>query len=135
MNISAHKHSHEFQSLHEHGQERSLSVLILTLVVMVIEIVAGTIYGSMALLADGWHMSTHAAAFIIVLAAYHYARKHTDDSAFSFGTGKFSVLGGFASAVALALAITGAGMKVLRILPTDLSDAHVDPHHNSGKGA
>lgn len=96
-------HSHEFESLHEHGRKRSVQVLILTLVVMVIEIVAGTLTGSMALLADGWHMSTHAAAFIIVLAAYHYARKHTKDPAFTFGTGKFSVLGGFASAVALAL--------------------------------
>lgn len=103
MNIDRFSHSHNFQSLHEHGQKRSMQVLILTLVVMVIEIVAGMLTGSMALLADGWHMSTHTAAFIIVLAAYHYARKHADDPAFSFGTGKFSVLGGFASAVALAM--------------------------------
>ena len=96
-------HSHDFAVLHEHGQRRSLQVLVLTLVVMVVEIVAGTLTGSMALLADGWHMSTHAAAFMIVLAAYHYARKHRNDPAFSFGTGKFSVLGGFASAVALAM--------------------------------
>ncbi len=96
-------HTHDFESLHEHGQKRSWQVLILTLVVMVVEIVAGTLTGSMALLADGWHMSTHAAAFLIVLAAYHYARKHARDPAFSFGTGKFSVLGGFASAVALAM--------------------------------
>lgn len=97
------EHTHDFQTLHEHGQKRSWQVLILTLIVMVVEIVAGTLTGSMALLADGWHMSTHAAAFMIVLAAYHYARKHANDPAFSFGTGKFSVLGGFASAVALAV--------------------------------
>lgn len=103
MNAESFRHSHDFQVLHKQGQKRSWQVLILTLIVMVIEIVAGTIYGSMALLADGWHMSTHAAAFIIVLAAYHYARKHANDPAFSFGTGKFSVLGGFASAVALAM--------------------------------
>ena len=96
-------HTHQFQSLHEHGQKRSWRVLILTLIVMVVEIVAGTVFGSMALLADGWHMSTHAVAFVIVLVAYHYARKHADDPTFSFGTGKFSVLGGFASAIALAL--------------------------------
>ena len=101
--LSRWRHEHDFQSLHEHGQLRSWQVLILTLVVMVVEIVAGTVYGSMALLADGWHMSTHAAAFIIVLAAYRYARKHARDPAFSFGTGKFSVLGGFASSVALAV--------------------------------
>jgi cation diffusion facilitator family transporter len=103
MNIEAYQHHHNFQSLHKHGQKRSWQVLILTLVVMVVEIVAGSIYGSMALLADGWHMSTHAVAFIIVLVAYHYAHRHADSSAFSFGTGKFSVLGGFASAVALAV--------------------------------
>ncbi len=103
MNIEILEHDHSFQTLHEHGQKRSWQVLILTLVVMAIEIVAGTVYGSMALLADGWHMSTHAFAFIIVLAAYHYAKKYANNPAFSFGTGKFSVLGGFASAVALAL--------------------------------
>jgi cation diffusion facilitator family transporter len=102
-NLSRWQHPHNFMSLHEHGSRRSWQVLILTLIVMVIEIVAGMLFGSMALLADGWHMSTHAVAFIIVLTAYHYARKHVDNPAFSFGTGKISVLGGFASAVALAV--------------------------------
>lgn len=97
------QHNHDYLTLHEHGRKRSWQVLILTLIVMVVEIVAGTIFGSMALLADGWHMSTHAVAFIIVLAAYHYAQKHARNPAFSFGTGKFGVLGGFASAVALAV--------------------------------
>lgn len=103
MKTDPFRHSHNFQTLHEHGQRRSWQVLTLTLIVMVVEIAAGTLYGSMALLADGWHMSTHAVAFIIVLAAYRYAHKHANDPAFSFGTGKFSVLGGFASAVALAV--------------------------------
>lgn len=76
---------------------------MLTLIVMTAEIVAGTVFGSMALLADGWHMSTHAVAFIIVLVTYHYAHKHAGNSAFSFGTGKFGVLGGFASAAALGV--------------------------------
>jgi cation diffusion facilitator family transporter len=103
MNTGGFEHKHEFHALHVHGQRRSLQVLILTLAVMIIEIVAGMVFVSMALLADGWHMGTHAAAFVIVLAAYHYARKYANDPAFSFGTGKFSVLGGFASAAALGV--------------------------------
>jgi cation diffusion facilitator family transporter len=70
---------------------------------MVVEIIAGSVFGSMALLADGWHMSTHVAAFMITIFAYRYARKHADNPAYAFGTGKVSVLGGFASAVALAV--------------------------------
>jgi len=70
---------------------------------MVVEIIAGTISGSMALLADGWHMATHVAAFMITLFAYHYARKHTNNPRFSYGPGKVNVLGGFASAIALAV--------------------------------
>ena len=60
-------------------------------------------YGSMALLADGWHMATHVAAFTVTLAAYRYARAHVDDPRFSFGTGKVTTLAGFASAVGLAV--------------------------------
>ena len=89
--------------LHEHGERRTLQVLLLTATMMIIEVVAGVIFGSMALLADGWHMGTHAAAFLITIFAYRYARKHAASPAFAFGTGKVSVLGGFASAVALAV--------------------------------
>jgi cation diffusion facilitator family transporter len=96
-------HSHDFSVIHEQGERRTLYVLILTAVTMLIEIGAGTLYGSMALLADGWHMSTHVAAFLITLFAYRYARKHRVNPLFSFGTGKVSVLGGFASAVALGI--------------------------------
>jgi cation diffusion facilitator family transporter len=78
-------------------------VLLLTAVTMVIEIAAGTVFGSMALLADGWHMGTHVAAFMITLFAYRYSRRHRDNPQFSFGTGKVNALGGFASAVALAV--------------------------------
>ena len=70
---------------------------------MVVEIVAGFLYGSMALLADGWHMATHVAALAISVLAYRYARRHAEDSRFTFGTGKVGVLGGFASAVTLAV--------------------------------
>ncbi|MCG9736721.1 cation diffusion facilitator family transporter [Shewanella insulae] len=97
------QHSHQFANLNRDGERNTRYVLYLTLFTMIAEIVAGTLYGSMALLADGWHMGTHAAAFLITLFAYHYAKKHADSPDFAFGTGKVSVLGGFTSAVALGL--------------------------------
>ena len=97
------QHSHDFVQIHQHGERLTFYVLILTALTMVVEVIAGLMYGSMALLADGWHMSTHVAAFAITIFAYRYARKQTNNPDFSFGTGKVSVLGGFASAVALAV--------------------------------
>ncbi len=97
------QHSHEFSVKNEKGERRTEYVLILTAITMVVEIVAGSVYGSMALLADGWHMGTHVAAFVIAIFAYRYARKHANNPAYAFGTGKVNVLGGFASAVALAV--------------------------------
>jgi cation diffusion facilitator family transporter len=97
------RHNHDFAVINEHGEQRTLQVLLLTAATMVVEIAAGFAYGSMALLADGWHMGTHVAAFMITIFAYRYARKHADDPSFTFGTGKVSVLGGFASAIALAV--------------------------------
>ena len=97
------RHQHNFSSHNSQGEKRTLYVLLLTVVTMVVEIVAGTIYGSMALLADGWHMGTHAAAFGITLFAYRYAKKHAESERFSFGTGKVSVLGGYTSAIALGI--------------------------------
>jgi len=111
------QHSHDFTAIHEHGERRTLQVLVLTAITMVVEIAAGTAFGSMALLADGWHMGTHVAAFLITLFAYHYARKHAASPLFTFGTGKVSVLGGFASAVALAVvALLMLAESVHRIL-------------------
>lgn len=97
------QHSHSFSGHNHHGEKRTFYVLLLTLTTMVVEITAGTVYGSMALLADGWHMGTHAAAFCITLFAYRYAKKHESSERFSFGTGKVSVLGGYTSAVALGI--------------------------------
>ncbi|MFV7786119.1 CDF family Co(II)/Ni(II) efflux transporter DmeF [Shewanella marisflavi] len=97
------QHSHQFANLNTDGERNTRYVLLLTLFTMIAEIAAGTLYGSMALLADGWHMGTHAAAFLITLFAYHYAKKHANNPKFAFGTGKVSVLGGFTSAVALGL--------------------------------
>lgn len=96
-------HAHDFSHIHEEGEKRTLYVLLLTAVTMLVEIAAGILSGSMALLADGWHMSTHVAAFMIALFAYRYARRHRSNPRFSFGIGKVSVLGGFASAVALGI--------------------------------
>lgn len=97
------QHSHDFSVINKEGERRTKYVLLLTAFTMVVEIVAGSIYGSMALLADGWHMGTHVAAFMITLFAYRYATKHANNPAYAFGTGKVSVLGGFASAIALAV--------------------------------
>lgn len=111
------QHSHDFSSHNSSGEKRTLMVLWLTLVTMVIELVAGTLSGSMALLADGWHMATHVAAFLITLFAYRYARKHANNPEFAFGTGKVNALGGFASAVALAsVALMMAVESVMRLV-------------------
>jgi len=97
------RHSHDF-NLDSGAAERSTSrVIALTAVTMLIEIAAGVWLGSMALLADGWHMATHVAAFGITLFTYRYARQHADNPRYSFGTGKVGSLGAFASAVALAV--------------------------------
>ncbi len=97
------QHSHDFSVKNEKGERRTQYVLVLVAITMVAEIIAGSVFGSMALLADGWHMGTHVAAFLITIYAYRYSRKHARSPAYSFGTGKVGVLGGFASAVALAV--------------------------------
>ena len=88
---------------HERNERRTWLVIAITATMMVIEIAAGSIYGSMALVADGWHMSTHAAAMLIAALAYLYARKNVRNPRFTFGTGKLGDLAAFASAVVLAL--------------------------------
>ena len=102
LHLCEHVHSFGMDKPME-GERRTLWVVILTLVTMVAEIISGTVFGSMALLADGWHMGTHAAALGVALFAYGYARKNANNPDFSFGTGKVSALGGFASAVGLAI--------------------------------
>ena len=96
-------HSHNYGLDDEHSKKKVKAVFWLTTIIMILEIVAGTWSGSMALLADGWHMGTHSAAFLIALFAYAYSKKHANNQSFSFGTGKVNYLGGFASAVGLAL--------------------------------
>ncbi|MBS9478783.1 CDF family Co(II)/Ni(II) efflux transporter DmeF [Ancylobacter sp. VKM B-3255] len=98
------RHTHQFLGQrHGRHERRTWIVIAITASVMVLEIVAGSVFGSMALLADGWHMSTHAAAMLITALAYRYAARHADDPRFSFGTGKVGDLAAFASAVVLAI--------------------------------
>ena len=114
------QHSHDFSVKNDKGERRTQYVLILTAITMIVEIIAGSIFGSMALLADGWHMGTHVAAFMITIYAYRYARKHASNPAYAFGTGKVSVLGGFASAVALAV--------VALVMLIESLQRIIDPH-------
>ncbi len=97
------QHAHDFNIDSTEGERKTLMVVLLTACMMVVEIAAGYLFGSMALLADGWHMGTHVAALSISIFAYRYARRHADNPMYSFGTGKVSALGGFASAIALAV--------------------------------
>ena len=101
--LHRYKHLHRFVDIDRQGERRTWLVILMTAGMMVVEITAGFLTGSMALLADGWHMGTHAAALGITAFAYYYARRHAQDPRYSFGTGKVGVLGGFASAVVLAV--------------------------------
>jgi cation diffusion facilitator family transporter len=85
------------------NERRTWLVIALTATMMVLEITAGFIFGSMALLADGWHMASHASALGITAVAYYFARRHATDKRFSFGTGKIGELAGYSSALLLAL--------------------------------
>ncbi|MEX1107424.1 MAG: CDF family Co(II)/Ni(II) efflux transporter DmeF [Dongiaceae bacterium] len=100
--IEAWQHEHEFLGAgHDRNERRTWLVVALTATTMVAEIVGGTVYGSMALVADGWHMFTHAAALAIAALAYRFARRHAGDARFTFGTGKLGELAGFSSAMIL----------------------------------
>lgn len=98
------QHSHAFLGRrHDENERRTWLVVALTAAMMVAEIVGGTIFGSMALVADGWHMSTHAGALAIAALAYRFARRHAQDERFGFGTGKLGDLAGYSSAIILAV--------------------------------
>ncbi len=116
--MTNHAHEHVFLgAAHEENARRTLWVVMLTVVMMVAEIAAGYVTGSMALLADGFHMATHAGALGIAAAAYAYAKRHARSPRYSFGTGKVGDLGGFASALILALVALGIGVEsVIRLL-------------------
>ena len=152
-------HDHVFLGAqHERNERRTWFVVAITVVMMAAEIAAGSLFGSMALLADGWHMGTHAAALGIAGAAYMFARRLSGNVRFAFGTGKFGDLAAFSSAVILAIvAVQIAYESVLRLMspvPIDyreaiavaclglavnlvsawlLRDSH-DHHHHHGHG-
>jgi cation diffusion facilitator family transporter len=111
-------HDHVFLGdRHEQNERRTWFVVALTVIMMAAEITAGSFFGSMALLADGWHMGTHAAALGIAGAAYMFARRQTGNARFCFGTGKFGDLAAFASAIILGLiAVQIAYESLLRLV-------------------
>jgi len=154
----SHPHLFGTDAVHA-GERRTRWVIALTFIMMVVEIAAGTAYHSMALLADGWHMATHAAALGIAAFAYAYARRRAGDPRYTFGTGKVGALGGFGSAVSLAvvavlvlaesigrlatpvairfdeaIAVAAIGLVVnlvsALLLREDHGHGHVDDHHD-----
>ena len=116
MSDEVHEHSHYFDHVylpdtHDRNARRTHWVIALTALTMVVEIVAGWMTGSMALLADGFHMATHAGALAIAAIAYAYARRHATNARYTFGTGKFGDLAGFASAIMLGIASLGIAVE------------------------
>src|SRR5271169_5390509 len=97
-------HSHVFLGAgHEQGERKAWAVIWLCGTMMIAEIVGGLLFGSIALVADGMHMSTHAGALLLAALAYTFARKHAENPNFTFGTGKLGDLAGFTSAIILAM--------------------------------
>jgi cation diffusion facilitator family transporter len=99
--ISSWQHTHHFHSANVLGERNTKRVVVLTAVMMVVEITTGWIFHSMALLADGWHMSSHVLALGLTAGAYALSRRYANDARFAFGTWKIEVLGGFTSAILL----------------------------------
>jgi len=111
---TSYRHEHIYLGAnHDRNTRRTLWVVVLTAVMMVAEIAVGYFTGSMALLADGFHMATHTGALAIAAGAYVFARRHAHDGRFSFGTGKVGDLAGFASALVLAVIAVGIGGESL----------------------
>lgn len=126
MNHSAHhapSHQHQFDEGNPAAERSTRWVLLITLVMMVAEIVAGIAFNSMALLADGWHMSSHAVAIGMAALAYAMARRHASDLRYAWGTWKIEVLGGFASALLLF------GVALLMVWESALRIASPQPIH------
>jgi cation diffusion facilitator family transporter len=121
-------HSHVFLgSGHARNERRTWGVIALCCLMMVAEIVGGLLFGSIALVADGLHMSTHAGALLLAALAYSYARRHADDARFTFGTGKLGDLAGFTSAVVLAMIAILIGyeavMRLMAPIPVRFDEA------------
>src|SRR5712671_6951358 len=117
-NAYSETHSHVFLGEgHEQNERRTWMVIGLCSAMMIAEIVGGILFGSIALVADGLHMSTHASALLLAALAYRYARRHADDRRFTFGTGKLGDLAGFTSAVVLVMIAMLIGYEaVMRLI-------------------
>src|SRR5215469_7904602 len=121
-------HDHIFLgAAHEDNERRTWMVIALCGAMMVAEIVGGSLFGSLALVADGLHMSTHAGALLLAAIAYRYARRHAEDARFVFGTGKIGDLAGFVSAIVLAMIALLIGyeavMRLVRPVAIDFDAA------------
>jgi len=122
--MSTTSHSHVFLGEgHDKNERRTWAVIVLCAVMMVAEIVGGLLFGSIALVADGLHMSTHASALLLAALAYRYARRHAEDPRFSFGTGKLGDLAGFSSAIVLVMIAVLIGYEAIArlIAPVPIS--------------
>ena len=117
QSVDSRRHEHVFLGAdHARNERRTWIVIALTALMMAGEIIAGALFGSMALLADGFHMATHAGALTIAALAYLYARRHAHDERFTFGTGKLGELAGYSSAVILAVVALLIGFEsVMRL--------------------
>ncbi len=115
-------HSHQFDEGNPLAQKKILIATILTAVMMFFEIVGGWIFNSMALLADGWHMSSHMVALGLAYVAYKMARRYAHDKRFSFGTWKIEILGGYSSAIILMVVALLMGFQSIERLlhPVDI---------------
>ena len=112
-------HDHVFLGEdHDKAERRTWAVIILCSVMMTAEIIGGALFGSLALIADGLHMSTHAGALLLAALAYTYARKYANDRTFTFGTGKFGDLAGYSSAIVLAMIALLIGYEAVSRLLT-----------------
>ena len=106
-------HGHAFLGVrHDEHERRTWGVVALTAAMMLLEIVGGGLFGSIALVADGWHMATHVIALAIAGLAYLFARRHVRDARFSLGTGKFGELAAFASAIILGPDRARDGLRI-----------------------
>src|SRR5450432_1484681 len=121
-------HHHVFLGKnHQRAERRTWAVIILCSVMMIAEIVGGMLFGSLALVADGLHMSTHAGALLLAALAYTYARKYAGDRNLTFGTGKFGDLAGYSSAIVLAMIALLIGYeaveRLLNPIPISFNEA------------
>jgi cation diffusion facilitator family transporter len=122
------QHTHSFLGAgHERSERKTWAVIWLCGTMMIAEIIGGMLFGSIALVADGIHMSTHAGALLLAALAYTYARKYADDPRFTFGTGKFGDLAGFTSAIILAMIALLIGYesisRILNPVPIHFTEA------------